>query len=177
MIRTYVNPVYPGDFPDPSLIRVGINDFWATTTSTEWAPQFPILHSRDLVNWRIVGTVFPEPPAWASGRFWAPEISYHDGTYFVYYVAADRNGILNVAVATAREPQGPYTDRGPLIGQGDGSIDPAPVTGDDGNRYLIWKEDGNSAGRQTILWVQQLDETGTRLVGDAHEIMRNDIPW
>ncbi|MBV9271107.1 MAG: family 43 glycosylhydrolase [Candidatus Eremiobacteraeota bacterium] len=177
MIRTYANPVYPGDFPDPSVVRVGSNDFWATTTSTEWAPQFPILHSRDLVNWRIVGAVFPEPPAWAAGKFWAPEISFYNGTYFVYYVAEDRGGTLNVAVATAAKPEGPYTDRGPLIGQGYGSIDPTPVTGEDGHRYLIWKEDGNSVGCPTVLWVQRLDESGTRLIDEPHEIMRNDVAW
>jgi beta-xylosidase len=177
MIRTYENPVYPGDFPDPSLIRAGNNEFWATATSTEWAPQFPILHSRDLVNWEHVAAVFPDPPHWAAGKFWAPEISYYNGTYFVYYVAEDRSGCLNVAVATATHVTGPYTDHGPLIGQNDGSIDPTPVTGEDGKRYLIWKEDGNSRNRPTLIWIQQLDEPGTELVGERREIMRNDVPW
>ena len=53
----YTNPVLPGDHPDPSVIRVG-KDYWATATSSEWSPQFPILHSTDLVNWEVVGSVF-----------------------------------------------------------------------------------------------------------------------
>src|SRR5690348_1166505 len=50
--QTYKNPVIPGDFPDPSVIRVG-EDFYAATTSGNWAPHFPLLHSRDLINWEI----------------------------------------------------------------------------------------------------------------------------
>src|SRR5689334_11868263 len=48
----YQNPVRAGDYPDPSVIRVG-NEYWATATSSEWAPHFPILYSRDLVNWEV----------------------------------------------------------------------------------------------------------------------------
>ena len=55
--QTYTNPVIPGDFPDPSVIRVG-EDFYATATTGGWSPHFPILHSKDLVNWQIVGAVF-----------------------------------------------------------------------------------------------------------------------
>src|SRR5262245_40606656 len=53
----FQNPVGAGDYPDPSVIRVG-EDYWATATSSEWAPHFPILHSRDLVNWEVKGYVF-----------------------------------------------------------------------------------------------------------------------
>jgi len=60
--EAYQNPVIQGDYPDPSIIRVGA-DFWATSTSSEWGPQFPLLHSKDLVNWEIVGSVFPHRPA------------------------------------------------------------------------------------------------------------------
>jgi len=53
----YTNPVMAGDYPDPSVIRVG-KEFWAVATSSEWSPQFPILHSTDLVNWELTGSVF-----------------------------------------------------------------------------------------------------------------------
>src|ERR1043165_6013513 len=58
---TYTNPVMAGDYPDPSIIRVG-NDYWATATTSQWAPLFPILRSRDLVNWRIVGAAMRKRP-------------------------------------------------------------------------------------------------------------------
>ena len=78
---TYSNPVLAGDFPDPSVIRVG-KDYWATATTSEWAPLFPLLHSRDLVHWEHVGNVFERRPPWAVGNFWAPEISeYRKGLF------------------------------------------------------------------------------------------------
>src|SRR3954452_19148652 len=81
----YENPVIAGDYPDPSVIRVG-KEYWATATSSEWGPQFPLLHSTDLVNWELVGNVFPHRPPWAVANFWAPEISAYNGRYFIYYV-------------------------------------------------------------------------------------------
>src|SRR5215218_6710463 len=82
--RSYENPALAGDYPDPSVIRVGTN-YWAVATSSQWAPEFPILFSKDLVNWNIVGAVFQNRPGWSVGNYWAPEISYHRGRYFVYY--------------------------------------------------------------------------------------------
>ncbi|HWS56347.1 MAG TPA: family 43 glycosylhydrolase, partial [Pyrinomonadaceae bacterium] len=172
----YTNPVAAGDYPDPSVIRVG-RDYWATATSSEWAPEFPILHSRDLVNWETVGTVFPTRPAWSVGNYWAPEISQHRGRFYVYYTARKRGGPLCVAVATARRPAGPYTDHGPLVCQEVGSIDGFPVTDEAGRRYLLWKEDGNSKSLPTPIWAQRLSADGTRLVGERREILRNTEPW
>lgn len=173
---TYNNPVLAGDYPDPSVIRVG-KDFWATATSSEWGPQFPLLHSRDLVNWEIAGVVFSKRPAWAVGNFWAPEISQDRGRYFIYYVGRKQNGPLCAAVAIAARPSGPYKDHGPLICQEAGSIDPFPVRDEQGRRYLIWKEDGNSVGKPTPLWAQPLSEDGTKLEGQRTEILRNTESW
>src|SRR5215218_9489424 len=89
--QTYVNPVIPGDFPDPSVIRVG-DDFYATATTGGWTPHFPVLHSRDLINWKIVGAVLTEKPAWAKGDFWAPEIVEDKGRFFIYYTARRDEG-------------------------------------------------------------------------------------
>ncbi|HEX8722831.1 MAG TPA: family 43 glycosylhydrolase [Pyrinomonadaceae bacterium] len=173
---TYANPVAPGDFPDPSVIRVG-RDYWASATTSEWGPEFPVLHSRDLVNWRVVGAVFRRRPDWAVGSFWAPELAQDRGRFFAYYVARKRGGPLCVAVATATRPQGPYTDRGPLVCQEVGSIDPFPATDERGRRFLFWKEDSNSVSRPTVIWAQRLSADGTRLVGERREMMRNDQPW
>jgi beta-xylosidase len=172
----YQNPVISGDHPDPSIIRVG-HDYWATATSSEWGPEFQLLHSTDLVNWRVEGVVFPHRPAWAAGNFWAPEISEYKGKFFVYYVGREKDGPLAVAVATADKPSGPYTDQGPMIAQEDGSIDPAPTTDEHGNRYLVWKEDGNSRHVPSIIWAQALDESGTKLIGEKKELIRNDADW
>ncbi|HZI17288.1 MAG TPA: family 43 glycosylhydrolase [Pyrinomonadaceae bacterium] len=173
----YTNPVAAGDYPDPSVIRVG-RDYWATTTTSEWGPHFTLMHSRDLVNWRQVGVVFRRPPRWAVGSFWASEIAEDRGRFYIYYSARQPNGgPLCVAVATAPRPQGPYTDRGPLVCQKVGSIDGFHVRDENGRRYLLWKEDGNSVSAPTPIWAQPLSPDGTRLVGQPQELIRNTESW
>ena len=75
------------------------------------------------------------------------------------------------------KPAGPWTDHGPLVCQDAGSIDASPVTGEDGRRYLVWKEDGNSRKQPTPLWLQMLSDDGTQLTGTPVEILRNEAPW
>jgi xylan 1,4-beta-xylosidase len=179
--QTYVNPVIPGDFPDPSVIRVG-EDYYATATTGGWEPHFPLLHSKDLINWEIVGAVFNQKPAWAKSDFWAPEIIADRGRYFVYYTARrddgkGKKGTLCVAVATAEKPTGPYTDKGTLVCQEMGSIDAFFVRDENDKPFLIWKEDGNDRQQPTWLYAQQLDETGTKLLGKPQRMFRNEAAW
>ena len=174
--ETFENPVLAGDYPDPSVIRVG-KDYWATATSSEWAPQFPIMHSTDLVNWTVVGSVFDEPPAWSVANYWAPEIAEYKGRYYMYYVGRKQGGPLSIAVASADKPQGPYKDHGILVSQAAGSIDAVPTLDEKGERYMLWKEDGNSRKLPTIIWAQRLSEDGTKLLGEPRELFRNDAKW
>jgi len=177
-------PVIPGDSADPSLIRVG-DDYWAVATSSEWAPQFPIMHSKDLISWEQVGAVFSTPPDWSYENYWAPEIVNDKGRYFVYYVARKKpvpsnpkaGDMLCVAVATADKPEGPYTDHGPLVCQEDGSIDGAVIRDENDKAFLVWKEDGNSRGLPTPIFAQALSEDGTQLVGEKTTLIVNDVPW
>lgn len=174
---THSNPVIHGDRPDPSVVRAGAGDFWATVTSAEWAPIFPLFHSRDLIKWRQVAAVFSRRPSWAANSFWAPEITKNRGRYYVYYTARKKDGPLCVAVATARRPSGPYADHGPLVCQEAGSIDATTVRDEARHLYLVWKEDGNSRGLPTIMWAQRLSDDGTRLFGEKTELIRNDAEW
>ncbi|HZH90349.1 MAG TPA: family 43 glycosylhydrolase [Pyrinomonadaceae bacterium] len=170
---TYTNPVIAGDFPDPSVIRVG-DDYWTTATSGEWAPIFLIMHSRDLVRWTAKGAVFTNRPAWAARNFWAPELQQFGNRFYVYYTARMKNGPLCVAVASASAPQGPYTDHGALVCQEIGSIDAVATADEHGDIYLIWKEDGNSRNQPTPIWAQKLSADGTKLVGTRKELFRNN---
>lgn len=151
--RSPFNPVIPGDHPDPTILRVG-STFWASCTSGEWSPQFPLFRSEDLVNWVIEGALFPEQPTWAEGAFWAPELVHDEvsGRFFAWYVGKKRGGPLCVAVASAHAAAGPYLDHGPVICEPDGSIDPCFARDEHGAPYLIWKEDGNSQNRPTPIW-------------------------
>jgi beta-xylosidase len=180
--------VIAGDFPDPSVIRTG-QDYWAMATTGGWAPHFSIMHSRDLVNWRVVGAVFQQKPAWVKSDFWAPEIIEDRGRYFVYYTArrndgAKKRGTLCVAVASAPAPVGPYTDHGALVCQiserkNVGSIDAFFVRDEEGQPYLVWKADGNDAepDQPTSIYAQRLSEDGVKLLGKRKEILRNTEPW
>jgi xylan 1,4-beta-xylosidase len=171
---TYTNPVLPGDYADPSVVRVG-DEYWATATSSEWAPLFPLLHSKNLVDWETVGHVFPEKgPAWSDAHYWAPEISYEKGKFYIYYTARKKGGNLCVGVASATKATGPYTDHGPLVCQEAGSIDGFPVRDEKGELYLVWKEDGNSVKKPTPIWGQRMNEERTALLGEKFELFRND---
>ena len=170
---TYNNPVIAGDYPDPSVIRVG-QDYYATATSSEWSPEFQILHSRDLVNWNIVGDVFPKRPTWSVGNYWAPEIWQDNGKFYVFYVGRKKDGPLCIAVATAAKATGPYTDHGALVCQEAGSIDASAIRDENGKLFVVWKEDGNSVNKPTPIWAQEFDDKTYKLIGEKQEILRND---
>lgn len=168
--------VLPGDNPDPSVAKIG-NTWWASATTSNWAPVFPLYQSKDLIHWKETGSVFKEKPEWADYYFWAPEISYDNNKVYIYYTAHKRDGNLCVGVASADKPEGPYTDHGPLICQEDGSIDAFPMRDENGKLYLIWKEDGNSIGRPTPIWISEMNEERTALTGEKRELFRNTEPW
>ena len=104
-----INPVLPGDRPDPTVIEIN-GEYWAAATSNEWSPLFPIFKSKDLVNWELVNYVFPDgAPDWALNNFWAPELSYDEkqGKVYLYYTARDkRTKRLSCAAAVADSPMG-----------------------------------------------------------------------
>lgn len=178
--QSVVNPVLPGDRPDPTVVKIG-DTYWASATSNEWSPLFPIFKSTDLLNWELVTYVFPEgAPDWARNNFWAPELAYDEKQkkIYAYYTARDKESDrLSVAVASASNPEGPYIDHGPLVAQEAGSIDAFEARDKDGKIYVLWKEDGNSRGLPTPVWAQQINEDRTRLLGQKHELFRNDEEW
>ncbi len=178
--HTFDNPVLAGDRPDPTVVKIG-RYYYASATSNEWAPLFPIFKSTDLVNWELVNYVFPDgAPSWAKNNFWAPELSYDEKQekIYVYYTARDKeSNRLSVAVASADSPEGRFTDHGPLVAQEYGSIDAFETRDEKGRLYVLWKEDGNSKGQQTPIWAQEVNEARTALTGEKHELFRNDQPW
>lgn len=168
--------VLPGDHPDPSVVKIG-NEYWAAGTTSNWFPAFTLYRSGDLVNWKAAGHVFTAMPAWAGYYMWAPEITYDNGKVYVYYTARKKGGSLCIAAAVADRPEGPYRDLGPLICQKDGSIDPFPIRDENGKLHMIWKEDGNSVGKPTPIWIAEMKEDRTSLVGEKKELFRADMPW
>ncbi|MFD2146767.1 family 43 glycosylhydrolase [Mucilaginibacter antarcticus] len=168
--------VIPGDFPDPSIIRVG-DTYYATCSASEWGPIFALAKSTNLINWSIVKYAMASRPKWSTSNYWAPEL-YHDGKkFFIYYTGRIEGGPLCVSVATADKAEGPWTDHGPVMCQSAGSIDASCVEDAYGQKYLVWKEDGNSVGKPTPIWGQKLSKSGITPIGDKFELFRNDTPW
>jgi xylan 1,4-beta-xylosidase len=168
--------ILPGSNPDPSVVKIG-DKYWASTTSSNWFPAFPLLYSTDLITWKQQGYIFKELPAWADYYFWAPEMTYDSGRVYVYYTAHKKGGNLCLAVASADRPEGPYRDHGPIICQDAGSIDGFPIRDTTGKLFIVWKEDANSIGAPTPIWASQINEERTALVGEKIELFRNQEQW
>ena len=168
--------VMPGDYPDPSVVKIG-DTYWASATSSNWMPAYPLMKSEDLLQWQTVGYAFKKLPDWADYYFWAPEITYDNGKVYMYYAAHKKGGNLCVGIASADKPEGPYTDHGPLVCEEAGSIDAFPIRDEKGRLHLVWKEDGNSVGKPTPIWYQELNEARTALIGQKKEMFRNVEPW
>jgi xylan 1,4-beta-xylosidase len=155
-------------------VRIG-PEYWAATTAGGGAHFPPILRSTDLVHWTVAGSIFNEDPAWTDGsRYWAPELQRQGDHYLAYYSSRKRDAGMCVGVAVSDNPIGPYTDKGPLVCQPDGSIDPSVVRNKSGWPYLIWKEDRNTGGVTTVLWIQPLNQDGTALTGVRRKILAAD---
>lgn len=180
---TYTNPVLDHNFPDPSLLSDrGV--YYAYATNADGG-NMPCARSRDLVHWTDLPSAMPDLPSWAKpGRTWAPNIrAFVPGKrYVAYFCAWSKAGNTQaIGVAVSGSPSGPFTPVGdaPLIDQPDlgGCIDPSCFVDDDGSRYLVWKNDGNSRGQDTWLWVQKLSGDGLHLLGEPVRLIKQDQGW
>ncbi|QJE98973.1 family 43 glycosylhydrolase [Luteolibacter luteus] len=171
---TYQNPVIAGDFADPSIIRVG-DTFYATGTSSEWAPHYPIYTSKDLVNWEQIGHVFDKMPEWTSGSFWAPELYHHNGTFYVYYTARKKaDGISVIGVATTNDLKKGFTDRGIICEWGSEAIDGFVFQDSDGKFYFSWKAYGLEKNRPISLIASELTDDLLKLKGEPFDLLQAD---
>ncbi|MDO5522978.1 MAG: family 43 glycosylhydrolase [Bacteroidia bacterium] len=168
----YQNPVITSDMADPTVIKIG-NTFYATGTSSEWAPFYPMFSSTDLVNWTQIGHVFNKKPGWTSHSFWAPELYYHNNKIFCYYTARRKtDNVSFIGVASVDSPYKEFTDHGPIIEYGTESID-AFVFNDNGQLYISWKAYGLD-NRPIELLAAKLSEDGLRLEGEVFSLMKDD---
>ena len=174
--------VYPFDFPDPYVLNVN-GTYYAYATNSA-AGNIQIITSPDLVHWSPVGDALPHLPAWAApGATWAPSV-LQVGANFVMYYSADflTTGEQCISAAVATSPEGPFVDSSafPIVCQLNlgGSLDPSPyVDTTTGTSYLDWKSEGSGTQPPT-LWAQQLDPTGTQVVGTGPtELLQPSQPW
>ena len=169
---TYQNPVLYADYSDPDVCVVG-DDYYLTASSFNCVPGLPILHSRDLVNWEIVGHALPqlEPaetfdqPAHGNG-VWAPSIRYHNDSLFIYWGDPDR-GIFMVKSPINRQSASfvPRFTKPVCVVPGRGLIDPCPLWDDDGRCYLVNAWANSRAGFNSVLTVREMSADGTHAIG------------
>ena len=169
---TFANPVLPGDYPDPTVVRAG-GAFYASATSASWAPIFPLFRSSDLVHWTRVGSVLQRAPAWTNGNFWAPELVRWSGRLYAFYSASRKGGRPCLGVATAARGEGPWTDRGPVLCRPGGTIDVDPVSDVDGTRWLVFKRMGSGNGIAAI----RFSERRLKTVGREHPLLGPGALW
>lgn len=172
----YKNPVLHADYSDPDAIRVG-DDFYMTSSSFDAVPGLPILHSKDLVNWTLIGHALKRQipiehfqKTQHGNGVWAPAIRYHNNEFYIYYPDPD----FGIYLTKAKDPKGPWSEP-ILVEGGKGLIDPCPLWDEDGKNYLVHAFAGSRAGIKSILVIKSLNDDGNkiidegRIVYDGHE--------
>lgn len=147
----YLNPIVPGDHPDPSILKDG-NDYYMTFSSFDNYPGLIIWHSRDLVNWEpLFPTLFKNV-----GSVWAPDLVKYKNRYYIYFPGRTDN-YRSIYVIYADSINGHWSDPIDLKNQ---QIDPGHIVGEDGKRYLFL-----SGGNRV-----QLSDDGFSIVGDMKHV-------
>lgn len=162
----YKNPVLNADYSDPDVCAVG-DDYYLTASSFNCIPGLPILHSKDLVNWTIIGYALQEQwpkevydqPQHGKG-VWAPSIRYHNGEFYIYWGDPD----YGVMMVKTKDPAGRWDDPVCVI-PGKGMIDTCPLWDEDGRCYLVNGWAGSRSGFNSVLSVRELSADGTRPIG------------
>ena len=174
---TYKNPIIHADYSDPDAIRVG-NDYYMVSSSFTHIPGLPILHSKDLVNWELIGHALRKQPpndvydkVQHGAGVWAPSIRYHNSEFYIYYPDPD----FGIYLAKAKNITGPWGEP-MLIEEGKGLIDPCPLWDDNGKAYLVHAYAGSRAGIKSIIVVKEMNKEGTKIIDngimvyDGHEL-------
>jgi beta-xylosidase len=164
---TFRNPVLHADYSDPDVIRFG-DDFFLTASSFNCTPGLPILHSKDLVNWKIINHAVKNlpHPDYAEVRpgcgIWAPSLRNHAGRFWIFFPMPDEG----IFVTTANHPAEPWSEPH-LVQAGKGLIDPCPLWDDDGQAYLIYAYARSRSGIKDRLCVRPMAADGSRLLDEG----------
>ena len=165
---TYTNPVINADYSDPDIcVGPSGKDYYMTASSFNCIPGLPILHSTDLVNWRIIGHALSElcplevfnKPAHGMG-VWAPCIRYHNGEFYIYWGDPD----YGVFMVKTKDPAGRWDDP-VLVIEGKGMIDTSPLWDEDGRCYLVNGWAGSRSNVKSMLSVRELSADGSKAIG------------
>lgn len=128
-----INAIFAGDYPDPSIVRVG-QDYYMTHSSFHYTPGLLIWHSRNLIDWKPIAHAITEH---VGGSIMAPDLIYYEGLFYIYFPAGSSNWVV-----TAENPAGPWSKP---IDLKIGYIDPGHAVDQAGNRFLFLS-DGHQIG-------------------------------
>jgi GH43 family beta-xylosidase len=179
-MMTYTNPVYPHYFADPFVLRHGDYYYaYGTAPGSGDGRHFPILRSDNLVDWTQVGWALNQAPG---VEFWAPEVAYHEGKFYLYYSASGIEGRDHqLRVAVSATPDGTFEDAGRvLVPDEPFSIDAHPFRDRDGQWYLFYAQDFLTMDGDyrvgTGIVVDKLTDMLT-LAGDPRVVVRPHADW
>ena len=175
--------MFKHDAPDPGVVRAADGTYYAYTTQSVYDEllEVPILASKDLVHWRLMGDALPHPPPWviggAAGDVWAPHVLRLRNRYLLYYAGRQASdGSMAIGVAVASSPLGPFRDLGgPLLTRSKGqptytAIDPF-VLHAHRRLYLYWGSDNQP------IRVTRLTADGVHLAGSKRgTVVVNVVP-
>lgn len=161
--------VIHGELPDPSIIQVE-GKYYATGSSNDWGPIYPIYESTDLKNWKFLTYVFQDKPDWTISSFWAPELFYRNGTFYCYYTAKRQDGISMIGVASTKDISKGFQDKGELLEWGSEAID-AFVYEDKGELFITWKAYGLDKNKPIQILGSKLSDDGVSLKGKSFQIL------
>jgi beta-xylosidase len=174
---TYRNPILHADYSDPDVCRAG-EDYYMTASSFNCIPGLPILHSKDMVNWKLINHAIDRlqpdklfsSPQHGNG-VWAPSIRYHDNMFYIYYGDPD----FGIFMVTSKDPAGTWS-KPVLVKEGKGLIDPCPLWDEDGKVYLVYAYAGSRAGIKSVLNIAEMNADGNktitpgRIIYDGHAL-------
>lgn len=168
---TYKNPVLYADYSDPDAIRVG-DDYYLVSSSFNCTPGLPILHSKDLVNWKIINYALKKQvpfnvfdvPQHGKG-VWAPSIKFHKGEFYIYYPDPD----YGIYMIKTKDPAGDWSNP-LLVLPGKGIIDPSPYWDEDGKAYLGIAWAGSRAGVNSLLTIYRMNSEGTAVIDEGRNV-------
>lgn len=173
----YKNPILPGYYPDPSIVRVK-DDYYLINSSFAHFPGIPIFHSKDLVNWTQITNAIDRKGMLnfdglgVSRGVFAPDISYRNGLFYIINTCVDCKGNF---IITAKDPKGPWSDPKFLPF---GGIDPSIFNDDDGKSYVVYNEAPIGtplySGHRAI-WMWEIDLEKFEMIGKPKLIVNGGV--
>lgn len=167
---TYTNPILYTDYSDPDVIRVG-EDFFMVASSFCNSPSVPVLHSKDLVNWKVIGYAMEklpfdtyDKPVHGCGA-WAPSIRFHEGVYYIFIPMPDEGIFMVKSTDPFNGWEAPVCVR-----KVTGWIDPCPFWDDDGQAYMVTAFARSRIGFKSILHLSPMKPDCTGVLGDGKHI-------